>query len=279
MLHALLWHERGLAKDDQRSLLPMTHTRGICFVHRYGDSDDETEYVAPDLLPEGPDALAARWERPGEPLEAAFAYPLMSPSIVRSMLSALGELAGSTALCWRYGLCLYDAQSRAHAIVDEVPDAESYGGQIRIRTKGDGAETLLARLVERIERINAHSVWSGQLLRTAMSQRGDTDPLTIAPATPPPSVPDKPEAHVSYAQARERQDPCGKGSDAGAGSDGPLEDSPKPSGGMPPSGQSGASNAQNARGHGRRAAADYPGAETVICTHEAYQPGDRCPLG
>jgi transposase len=70
----------------------------------------------------------------------------------------------------------------------------------------------------------------------------------------------------------------GNGSDEGAGSDGPPEDSPKPSGAMPPSGQSGASNAQNARGHGRRAAADYPGAETVICTHEAYQPGDRCPL-
>jgi transposase len=70
----------------------------------------------------------------------------------------------------------------------------------------------------------------------------------------------------------------GKGSDEGAGSDGPPGDSPKPSGGMPASGQSGASNAQNARGHGRRAAADYPGAETVSCPHEAYQRGDRCPL-
>jgi len=59
----------------------------------------------------------------------------------------------------------------------------------------------------------------------------------------------------------------GQGTEEGAGSDGPAGDSPKPSGGRP-----------NARGHGRRAAADYPGAETVICPHEAYQRGDRCPL-
>ena len=32
-----------------------------------------------------------------------------------------------------------------------------------------------------------------------------------------------------------------------------------------------------ARGHGRRAAADYQGAETVFCPHDQYQPGDLCP--
>jgi hypothetical protein len=31
------------------------------------------------------------------------------------------------------------------------------------------------------------------------------------------------------------------------------------------------------RGHGRRAAADYPGAETVLCPHPMHQAGERCP--
>jgi len=70
----------------------------------------------------------------------------------------------------------------------------------------------------------------------------------------------------------------GQGSDEGTGSNAPPGDSPKPAGERPQSGQSGTPNAENARGHGRRAAADYPGAETIICTHGAYQRGDRCPL-
>ncbi len=68
------------------------------------------------------------------------------------------------------------------------------------------------------------------------------------------------------------------GGDDGGGSNGPSGNSTESAGGMPQSGQSGASNAKNARGHGRRAAADYPGAKTVVCTHDTYQRGDRCPL-
>ena len=45
-----------------------------------------------------------------------------------------------------------------------------------------------------------------------------------------------------------------------------------------PPGQAGASHAHQRRGHGRRAAADYPGAATVCCPHEQYQSGDHCPL-
>jgi hypothetical protein len=65
----------------------------------------------------------------------------------------------------------------------------------------------------------------------------------------------------------------GKGSggnpDKGSGS----EDPPAASSGR----QAGDSNPDKARGHGRRAAADYPGAETVSCPHDEYRSGDRCP--
>jgi len=70
----------------------------------------------------------------------------------------------------------------------------------------------------------------------------------------------------------------GHGSHGGGGSNEPPGGRTEGSSGPPPGGQSGASPAKHSRGHGRRAAADYPGAETVICPHEAYQRGDRCPL-
>jgi hypothetical protein len=63
------------------------------------------------------------------------------------VLSELGCAAGATALYWRYGLCLYDADSRASAIVEALADADAedaalaagYGGEVRIRAKGEGA--------------------------------------------------------------------------------------------------------------------------------------------
>jgi len=49
------------------------------------------------------------------------------------------------------------------------------------------------------------------------------------------------------------------------------------SSGRPAGGAPSDSNSRNRRGHGRRAAADYPGAETVFCPHQEHQSGDRCP--
>lgn len=39
----------------------------------------------------------------------------------------------------------------------------------------------------------------------------------------------------------------------------------------------GGSEATRPRGHGRFGAADYPGADSVFCTHDEFQAGDRCP--
>ena len=69
----------------------------------------------------------------------------------------------------------------------------------------------------------------------------------------------------------------GEGSDEGRGSHTPPAGTADPTSGTPQGEQSGASNANKSRGHGRRAAADYAGAETVFCAHDEYQAGDRCP--
>jgi len=203
-LDALLWHTRCLSDKDQASLLEMMQISGICFEHRRDCDQGETEYVAPDLLPEGRDSLAddlaARWDPlPGAPRETSFEYPLLSPTIARSVLSDLGSLARTSAIYWRYGLCLYDAATRAGALVEAAPNAEGYGGQVRVKTKGDDAKDLLERLVERIAQLDERSGWGGRgpAGRTFIHREVAAPPIDPAPS--PVRPPAKPEVYVSYA--------------------------------------------------------------------------------
>ena len=71
------------------------------------------------------------------------------------------------------------------------------------------------------------------------------------------------------------------GGEEGGGSDGDGSPNAPQTGtlsssGMAPGGQSSASNTSKTRGHGRRAAADYSGAESVFCAHPAHHSGDQC---
>ena len=71
------------------------------------------------------------------------------------------------------------------------------------------------------------------------------------------------------------------GGEEGGGSDGDGSPNAPQTGtlsssGMAPGGQSSASNTSKTRGHGRRAAADYSGAESVFCAHPAHHSGDPC---
>ncbi|GAB6039572.1 COR domain-containing protein [Endothiovibrio diazotrophicus] len=213
-LHNLLWRRTGLSEQDQKALIGMMTTSGICFVHRHAHDDTETEYVAPDLLPEQEEVtgdLAARWEALGDtPLGATFAYPFLSPAIARTLLSALGKQAADSALYWRYGLCLYDAASHATALVEEIPDEEGYGGRVMVCTKGVGAERLQQNLVEQIAKLNERSQWPGQLLEARGNhphRHPEEEPAPLEPAPPPVHSPDLPELYVSYAWAREREEP------------------------------------------------------------------------
>jgi len=72
-----------------------------------------------------------------------------------------------------------------------------------------------------------------------------------------------------------------KPKDPDPGEDGGGEDPPagngEGSGAIPSGGQQSDSNTHNRRGHGRRAAAEYSGAETVFCPVDAHPSGQRCP--
>ena len=70
----------------------------------------------------------------------------------------------------------------------------------------------------------------------------------------------------------------GSGADEGSGSNDPAAGTTAATSDLPSDEQTGSSHANKSRGHGRRAAADYPGATTACCTHDAHRSGDRCPL-
>ena len=77
------------------------------------------------------------------------------------------------------------------------------------------------------------------------------------------------------------EDGGGNGPGGSPGTGGGGEDPPAGngdgSGAMPSGGQPSDSSTHNRRGHGRRAAAEYSGAEAVFCPVDAHQSGQRCP--
>ena len=70
---------------------------------------------------------------------------------------------------------------------------------------------------------------------------------------------------------------AGGNGEAGSGSDSPPRGSAPSASKTPPEAQTGESDTPKLRGHGRRAAADYHGAETVFCPHDTFQAGHQCP--
>ena len=151
LLELLVWKQ--YSTEEQELFLSMMEQCGVCFALRRKrkPDDPQTEYVAPDLLPdrsEVEDELAARWDAdaPGETLE--FRYPLLHHGLMRSILSRLGGEAGLSALYWREGICLYESTLRSRALIEQEMDGGGAGwrGTIRLRTQGGEAAVLLELL-------------------------------------------------------------------------------------------------------------------------------------
>jgi len=125
-------------------------------------------------------------------------------------------------------VCLYDAESRASAILEAVADRDeaadpsanpAYGGRLRVRVKGQGAERLLAALIERLQKINLDHGWAGALedsgtqaarphARGLGKRAGDGSDLTrLTLAAPPAEPPGTPEVYVSFAWKQDHAEP------------------------------------------------------------------------
>ena len=122
LLDLLVWQNHGI--EEQKLFLSMMKSCGICFVHRRGadQDDDDTEYIAPDLLPERKMVqaeLQEKW-RPEQPAEVVtYEYSFLHPGLVRGVIARIGGAAGINALYWRGGLCVYETSTRSHALLEQ----------------------------------------------------------------------------------------------------------------------------------------------------------------
>jgi internalin A len=152
-MEALVW--RNYSTNEQQLFIGMMMSCGVCFQIRKADikTNIEAEYIAPDLLPERREVqidLDALWHGEGEIESAVYAYDLLHPGMIRSIISRIGSQAGVSALYWRDGLCVYESSTAAHALIEQETD-EGWAGRIILRARGGRAAELLSRLRELVE--------------------------------------------------------------------------------------------------------------------------------
>ena len=198
LLGLVVW--RRYSAEDQTLLLEMMRSSGICFLHQpFGAGPEEdAEYIAPDLLPERDHvqgALTARWRSDGACETAVFSYPLLHGGLIRSIMAAIGELAGPDALYWRGGLCGFEAQARSRVLIEQEMEG-GWRGAIKVSTQEGEADAALLKVVEVVERAQT------QLgMKPASVQRSRLAP-SMAPTAGLVFSQEKPaasEIYVSYA--------------------------------------------------------------------------------
>ena len=153
-LGGFLWDQK-YSLDEQNLFLSMMESCGICFVYREKDKEKgfETEYIAPDLLPEQPGQIVlSAWDNECDSEQQELRYELLLPGLIRTILANIGKKAGFAADYWRTGVYAYDANTGAKLWIEQLKDEQGYGGIIRIKTQKGQAARLLEQMVEMVER-------------------------------------------------------------------------------------------------------------------------------
>ncbi len=155
LLASLVWQTHS--EEEQALFLSMMCSCGVAFVYRQGNEERETEYIAPDWLPEKAEIaqeLEEKWDQGAACESAEIDYALLHPGILRSVIVAIGRIAGVNALYWRGGVSVYEHHTRSRVLIEQVQPREpshSWRGQLQLRTQGPQAKHLLDSLQELIE--------------------------------------------------------------------------------------------------------------------------------
>src|SRR5271166_973233 len=155
-LERLIWSD--YTPEEQNVFLSMMESCGICFKVRWL-SNDEWEYIAPEVLPEWADAqeqLLGRLRDDPPGAEATAHYPFLHDGILRNYLSKLGEHAKDAAIYWKYGCWFYEQQTRSQALIEsdwDDPASETGAGAIRLRAWGQGANNIVTILLQELEKL------------------------------------------------------------------------------------------------------------------------------
>ena len=155
LLEDLVWSGYSLA--EQQLFLSMMQQCGICFVHRCGlnqeQVDDDTEYLAPDLLPERSTVqtqIEEKWDTELAIEYADYHYEFSHPGLMRLLTARIGNEAKINALYWQGGVCLYEASTRSRALL-EYRTGDNWQGMLSIKTQTGQAGELLGRLCKWVD--------------------------------------------------------------------------------------------------------------------------------
>ena len=198
LLGLLIWRQHS--DDEQKLLLDMMCSCGICFAHRrLADPDGEdVEYIAPDLLPEREAiaaALAGRWNEDQHDDEAVFHYGLLHQGLIRTVMAIIGEQAGPDSLYWRGGFCGYEATTRSRFLIEEQMTG-AWQGSIRLRTEAGQAQLLLQKLMAIVEEAQGQLGMRPATIERSPLAREAPEKLELSFRT---EKPDQPAWYVSYA--------------------------------------------------------------------------------
>jgi internalin A len=109
----------------------------------------------------------------------------------------LGTLAQTRADYFRGGVCLYDAQTRARALVVQHLPAGEWQGSVSIETKDGDAATLLERLAELVSRENRKLNLSATTDKVMPVREAPAPQAPVIQAARPPE--ERPKYAISYA--------------------------------------------------------------------------------
>ncbi|MCA3282984.1 MAG: hypothetical protein ING16_08950 [Roseomonas sp.] len=203
---AKVW--RDYTEAEQRLFLSMMTSCGICFVYRKGaaskDENDETLYLAPEFLPERAvvqGQIDATWGEGPATHRQVFTYAFLHEGLIRNVISQLGTLAQTRADYFRGGVCLYDAQTRARALVTQYLPAGDWQGSVSIETKDGDAATLLERLTELVSEENRKLNLSATTDKVIPAREAPAPQAPVIRASRPPE--ERPKYAISYAWNKE----------------------------------------------------------------------------
>jgi len=210
-----VWHDRTEA--EQRVFLGMMRSCGICFVYRgrawNPEDDDDTTYLAPELLPERAaiqPQIDATWGTTQATHRQVFTYPFLHEGLIRGIIAHLGELAQTRADYFRGGVCLYDARTQSRALIAQTMAQNAWQGTVTIETKDGQAGLLLARLTELVqqenEKLGLTPAMDPPVRHREVRQTDHSEEPAVQPDNPPTS---HPQLAVSYAW----NEPDGSGPD------------------------------------------------------------------
>jgi internalin A len=166
----------------------MMESCGICFKARRL-SDEEWEYIAPELLPEWAGAqeqLLGRLRDEPPTSERVARYPFLHEGILRSYLSRLGGYAKDAAVYWKYGCWFYEQKTRTQVLIKsswDDPASETGPGTIVLRAWGQGANDVVEILLQELRNLS-----TGQAPKISDTIRPGAHALSTSSASIEPSV-------------------------------------------------------------------------------------------